>query len=258
MLPILIVFSSAIFVLQLSTLSFPLDGFDPSAGVVVAWCLSTGLHSFTTGVVFAYWFFWWKVRRRQDGLRDRFHRWGMDRDFPVRSSILSILVIAFVALSAFASVCFLGLSARRFVGDVNFLRLVLFWGFPFVLSFGLCWRRLSGVLHKVDELDGLASVFHERFPVSELLSMYECFRAVPRVFWEEWRGLPAVQVNETTNRRFRERVAPHTARLELSVQSAALLVSFLAACVALLFGLPAILDLFDLSEVLTDWLRGLW
>ena len=39
--------------------------------------------------------------------------------------------------------------------------------------------------------------------------MYECLRVAPRIFWEEYQSLPEAQVNEGTNRKFRERAAPY-------------------------------------------------
>ena len=53
-------------------------------------------------------------------------------------------------------------------------------------------------------------VFRAKFSVAEIWSMYESLRHAPALFWEEYKNLPDVEVNESNNHRFRERVAPYS------------------------------------------------
>ena len=62
---------------------------------------------------------------------------------------------------------------------------------------------------RLEMFESLRPVLRNRFTVTEILSMRECLRVAPRIFWEEYTNLPAVQVNEATNRKFRERAAPY-------------------------------------------------
>ena len=61
---------------------------------------------------------------------------------------------------------------------------------------------------KRERLDALHPAFHARFPVTEILSMYECLRLAPPVFWQEYTQLPEGRINTATNQEFRTRVNP--------------------------------------------------
>ena len=84
--------------------------------------------------------------------------------------------------------------------------------------------------------------FHARFRVTEILSMYECLKVAPSIFWEEYTNLPAVQINEATNRRFRERVAPYSNRTNENIQRAILRVTIIAVVLATLTVVQLVID----------------
>ena len=106
---------------------------------------------------------------------------------------------------------------------------------------------------KRSELDALRPVFHERFSASELLSMHECMRVAPRVFWEEYANLASVQVTEAMNRKFRERVAPYVVGHNEITQRTALLVAVFAVFLALFVAVPTVFDLLTGGASLVEW-----
>ena len=120
------------------------------------------------------------------------------------------------------------------------------------------FRNYRELVLKRRELDALGLVFHERFPASEILSMYECMRAAPRVFWEEYANLPAVQVTEATNRKFRERAAPYAVDQSQTAQRTNLAVAVVAVVVALFVAVPTVFDLLTGGASLLEWLHGLF
>ena len=89
-------------------------------------------------------------------------------------------------------------------------QIVLLWLAAFLASIVWVLQEQSRLDRKRRDLEVLRPTYHQRFPVSELLSMYECLRVAPRAFWEEYKNLPDVQVSEATNRKFRERAAPYS------------------------------------------------
>ena len=88
-------------------------------------------------------------------------------------------------------------------------QIILFWLLAFLVSLIWVYSEHDTFDRKRRELEGLRPIYRQRFPASELMSMYDCLRVAPRVFWEEYKDLPDVQVSEATNRRFRERAAPY-------------------------------------------------
>ena len=70
-------------------------------------------------------------------------------------------------------------------------------------------ERIKNIADKTKTLNNLKEVFHQKFSVSELLSMYEALRPAPPLFWEEYANLPDEQVTQETNRIYRERAAPY-------------------------------------------------
>ena len=47
-------------------------------------------------------------------------------------------------------------------------------------------ERVKNITDMTKKLDDLKEAFHERFSISELLSMYEGLRPAPPLFWEEY------------------------------------------------------------------------
>ena len=82
--------------------------------------------------------------------------------------------------------------------------------YPFFIGNILERERADNIIKIVHELNSLNPVFYQRFPASELLSMYEALRHAPRLFWKEYIYLPYEEVTLETNRIFRERAAPYS------------------------------------------------
>ena len=70
------------------------------------------------------------------------------------------------------------------------------------------YQRVRHIEDKTRTLDDLREVFHQRFRPSELLSMYEGLRSAPPLVWKEYADLPDDQINQETNRSYRERATP--------------------------------------------------
>ena len=87
---------------------------------------------------------------------------------------------------------------------------------------------------KREKLDALGPAFHTRLPISEILSMYECLRFVPPVFWKEYTELPEVQINSATNQEFRNRTSPYQVLESQIAQRVALTIAVVALAVAAL------------------------
>ena len=121
-------------------------------------------------------------------------------------------------------------------------QLVLVWLVAFLASIAWVLQEQNGLDRKRQELEALRPIYHQRFPVSELLSMYECLRVAPRVFWREYKDLPDVQVNEATNRKFRERAAPYSNSGANAFQRRAFVIAVLAVLAAVLTFAEASID----------------
>ena len=106
---------------------------------------------------------------------------------------------------------------------------------------------------KREKLDALRPTFHARFSVSEILSMYECLRLSPPVFWNEYTELPEWEINKTTNQEFRNRVSSYHLLDSQIHQRVALIIAVIAVLVAA----PSLAYLFA-EGTLTDWLGDLF
>ena len=179
---------------------------------------------------------------------DRFRRWGMDKEAVKKPDMLVLIVLG--VWSAVNVYLFVYVAMPAVADDVPIMSEL---GSSFVSWLGVSvlagWLGAAEYLAlnaKRRELDDLRLIFHTRFPVSEILSMYECLRAAPRVFWEEYTSLPAVQVNEATNRKFRERVGPYATHRNENIQRTILAVAAITVLVTLVALLSPLIG--DVSE----------
>ena len=106
---------------------------------------------------------------------------------------------------------------------------------------------------KREKLDALQHAFHARFPVSEILSMYECMRLVPPIFWDEYTKLPVADVNKATNQEFRNRASSYHV-LDSRIHQRMVLT---IAVIAVVAATPSLAFLF-LEGTLIEWLRDLF
>lgn len=141
------------------------------------------------------------------------------------------------------------------IGDLGQPVLLSSWLFTLLLA--MLWRheRLRKANRKIHELDSLGPIFHQRFPPSELLSMYECMASAPPLFWAEYKNLKEWQISEATNRKYRERVAPYNIREHSSFQRIALRLTL--ATILLAAG-TAIYGLLTGDPQLAEWFQTLF
>ena len=196
---------------------------------------------FTLGLSKLCWSAWWKwlTKRRHKEDFCRYKRWGMvnevfgneSRDVWVALSVGWIVSVVFTTLCAVPA-----LDDAKIIFDrtqrlvwVDWLIYLLF-----VSISGFFWVPLDR--HDVDErikrVESLNAVFRKRFKVSELLSINECLKAAPDIFWKEYSDLPDRQINETTNQKFREWAAPYRARRGEATQRMILVVAVVAILLA--------------------------
>ena len=153
-------------------------------------------------------------------------KWGVeDEVFQPKSDLMFILVglvllvgILFTFSSAFISTFLISESpfaggrpfSIKLLVDSRQLKVTLSVAvFSAWTGFWVEYIRLWRICDKVKALNGLRPIFHKRFSVPEILSIYESFRPAPPLFWEAYANLPENDINEETNRKFRELVAPY-------------------------------------------------
>ena len=192
-------------------------------------------------------------------------RWGMTTDLFGNASgtwaimlgiwdIISVAITTIYAIPALANAGIMFDSAPLPLlsyGDAILPGLGLWLLYlPMVIWMGIQWgiwdlRYAEG---RIARLESLRPIFHNKFTVTEILSMRECLRAAPDVFWEEYANLPDVQVNEATNRKFRERAAPYQTRDSEIIQRMMLS----ATVVAIFLAIPSLMFIM-LEGTLADW-----
>ena len=108
----------------------------------------------------------------------------------------------------------------------------------FAIGFGKEFTRTEEIKTKIDQLDNLQSHSHRRFTKSELLSMYEALKFAPSSFWDEYSRLEESEIDENTNRKFREMAAPyqysdtrHIAKTALRISIVALIIALIVAAI---------------------------
>lgn len=192
--------------------------------------------------------------RRQREQLDRYTHWGMEgevlwnqpRNTWVMLLVAGAISVVFTALFALPSLVDAGIlpdgSSESYFSKIKFLRSdLVIWLLYVIASVFMGYQSSLGdrrdAYARLEMFESLRPVFRNRFTVTEILSMRECLRVAPRIFWEEYTNLPAVQVNEATNRKFKERAAPYQARRGEVTQRTMLLV----AVAAVLLAVPTLL-----------------
>lgn len=147
--------------------------------------------------------------------RSLYRKWGVEQDlFWPCPKILFMgwcILLVFGATFSFAvalSSTLLLTDASRVGGD-QFYSTFTFFFLGFILGAAIESQRFEDVRRKIKRLEGLREAFHDRFSVSELLSVYESLQHSPPIFWEEYAQIPDEEINEETNRKFRERAVPY-------------------------------------------------
>ena len=191
---------------------------------------------------------WLYITRLRPGIYANYRHWSMEQEVEnIVQAWLHIKILPIWALWSIWTfpvvVATMAPVIAKATGYLDTLwQLILLWTLMFLASITWVLQEHSGIDRKRQELGSLRSVYRLRFKVSELLSMYECLRVAPRVFWEEYKCLPDVQVTETTNRKFRERAAPYSNSGANVLQRRSLIIAVLAVIVAVLTFAEASID----------------
>ena len=155
-------------------------------------------------------------RLRSRHRRPSYEKWGVVSDLfrPVSNAwftvwgVFFLFATLFVGLLAFGSTALLieeTLPTRdQLYQTLTFAMYALFMGLMMESE------RINRITDKTSKLDDLREVYHERFKVSELLSMYECLKTAPPLFWDEYTKLSDEEISEDTNWSYRVRANPYS------------------------------------------------
>ncbi len=159
----------------------------------------------------------YKVATRMSNRRNRllYRKWGVEKDLLgsttlARSVILAIvfcLGTAYVFLFALISISLIIEGSAIDSGHCKITSNIAI--LAFVSGLIIEAGRIANIQAKIGLLTDLGKVYHQRFRVSELLSMYESLRHAPPLFWEEYANLPNREITEENNRKYRERAASY-------------------------------------------------
>ena len=142
--------------------------------------------------------------------RKLYRKWAVEKDifgpqsewvlaFLFASHVLGASMFIFIVISAESiemTIAASNFDHKMIIGMVSF--------YAFFAGLILKNQSVTNVRMKVNLLEGLAEVYHKRFSVPELLSMYESLRWAPPNFWEEYSNLPHHNITQKTNQEYRE------------------------------------------------------
>lgn len=172
--------------------------------------------------------------------RSLYRKWGVEEELfwprPLAWFVGWTVAVVFSAPFTFVAALFSTLlvtDASR-IGGEQFYNTFTFFFAAFLLGFAAESQRFEDIKRKVNRLEGLREVFHHRFSISELLSVYESLQQSPQLFWEEYTQLPDEEVNEETNRKYRERAIPYRDSQSSRYNRIIIVVAALTLCVAVL------------------------
>ena len=155
------------------------------------------------------------VRLSKKEKRSLYRKWGVEEDlyWPhpgawfIGWSIVVVVGASVTFVVAFFSTLLITDASR--VGVDQIYDTFTFFTSSLILGAAIELQRFEGIQRKVKRLDGLREVFHDRYSTSDLLSVYESLQHSPPLFWEEYTQLPDEEVDEETNRKYRERAIPY-------------------------------------------------
>ena len=204
----------------------------------VIWYATSVLNVVAIGRTLSKLFLWLYMTKLRPESYANYRHWGMEKE--VENRVQAWLHIAMLPLLGLWSLWTLPIVittlAPILAESIGFLdtsgQLTLVWLVAFFSAVAWVLQEHGTLDRKRQEFESLRPVYQRRFPVSELLSMYECLRVAPRIFWEEYRNLPDAQVNEATKQKFRERAAPYTRSGHSTFQWWAFAISVLAVFAA--------------------------
>ena len=192
------------------------------------------------------------IKKARPNILARYQHWDMEREvLGDQSLLLSIIASLWASFTIVFFVWFVSPATTPVeVGsNVTLLSLPVFFLMP--ISWGMSDYRHGETKRR--KLDALRPAFHDLLSVSEILSMYECLRLAPSVFWNEYAELLEGQINRATNHEFRSMASSYHLRDSQIHQRMALTFAVIAVAAAA----PSLAFLL-LEGTLTDWLRDLF
>ncbi len=239
-------------VAQVVTFEALLDDATISIGVVSIWYVASILTTLFLSASLFQASMWLFMKRLRPALLARYRHWGMEEEVLGHGHILYLIVSLAWCLGTLSLTFVKAASVveQLIPGSGDPMTLILTWVMVFFIT--IYWRSLDygSLSMKRKKLDDLHPFFHKRFQVSEILSMYECLRGAPAIFWEEYTKLGRKQINEASNRKFRERVAPYSVHRTEVTQRTILLITVVAVFIAV----PTLLNILVEGEFLW-WLQ---
>ena len=167
----------------------------------------------------------------------RWRRWGLEGELIGSESFALFLTLSFVSpiFTAALFIFALDLTAKfidqfrldRTPFDVTFGFVMI----AFTIGIWLEMLRIDPIVKKMIALERLSSAHRSRFSVIELLSMYESLRHAPQRFWRVYAEIPDAELNDETNRKFREMAAPFRHSQLMSVNKALVAAALLTVLV---------------------------
>ena len=185
---------------------------------------------------------WLYLKRRRKGLEERLLYWHMVGE--ARKTAGSWLGVAWIFFVVSALASFFWVAPQYYAvysepfENRSYLASRAWWPLIWLVFLVLpTISRPSGPDSwetKLNSLDALPDAFHAEFPVSEILSMYECLSRVPRFLWEEYIDLPITEINEQSNQKFRARAESFATGQSMESQRLGLLFAVLAIVIAVI------------------------
>ena len=155
-------------------------------------------------------------RLRSPDRRTSYEKWGVVSDLfrPVSTLWFTVVGIFFVFATFFFGLLAFGSTALLIEETLptrdQLYQTLTFAMYALFLGLMVESERIKKITDKTTKLDYLRAVYHERFKVSELLSMYECLKTAPPLFWDEYTKLSDEEISEDTNWSYRVRANPYS------------------------------------------------
>ena len=188
------------------------------------------------------------LRLRSRGKRSSYQKWGVDKELFRPKSIVWLIGLGVAAAISLILTFYLAFLSTALVTEATTSAIdrlqttLLFAIYAVFIGFMVEYQRFNEISEMTKKLDDLKAPFHEKFPISELLSMYEELRLAPPLFWEEYAGLTDDQVGQQTNRIYRERAAPYGRSRSIRYNKIVIVVAALTLLVAAISAVRGLLS----------------
>ena len=242
--------SLALFALPIQATAFPtlIDDGTP-LGVAWVWYMATLVSVGQTSVRVSRYVSWLDLVKHHRRSFVRLRYWGMADEVvnPPHAGLTAIMAI-WCAVG-------IGIYVWLVLPIIGGLETNIFFAIATIFPMSRVFDDLRDDRLEQEKLDALRPMFRKRFPRSELLSMYQCMKEAPRILWQDYTRLPDTEVNEETNRKFRERAASFVVHSSATMQRISLTFAVAAILVSVGIAIPAIFSWFLGDQSFFDWYR---